>query len=96
MRNLSELREHREEILACARQYGAQSVRVFGSVSRGQARSDSDIDFLVRFDSTRSLVDQIGLIQDLAALLGVQVDVVDESGLSPHLKSKVMDEAVPL
>jgi predicted nucleotidyltransferase len=96
MRDLSELRAHREEILACARHYGAQSVRVFGSVSRGQAGPDSDVDLLVRFESNRSLVDQIGLIQDLASLLGVPVDVVDETGLSPHLKSKVVDEAVPL
>lgn len=96
MRNLSELRAHRETILACARRYGAQSVRVFGSVSRGQANSNSDVDLLVRFESNRSLIDQAGLTQDLAALLGVQVDVVDESGLSPYLKSKVLDEGVPL
>ena len=96
MRNLRELRTHREKILACARQHGAQSVRVFGSVSQGQARSDSDVDLLVRFEMNRSLVDQIGLIQDLASLLGVPVDVIDESGLSPHLKTRIVDEAVPL
>ena len=96
MRNLSELRAHREQILACAQRHGAQSVRVFGSVSRGQGRSNSDVDLLVRFESNRSLLDQIGLIQDLASLLGVPVDVVDETGLSPHLKNKVVDDAVPL
>jgi predicted nucleotidyltransferase len=35
----------RSEILALARKYGARNVRIFGSVARGEARPDSDIDW---------------------------------------------------
>lgn len=44
------LHEKREEILALAARYGARNVRVFGSVARGTATAESDIDFLVTFD----------------------------------------------
>jgi len=52
------LRSRREEILEIARRYGASQVRVFGSVARGEANAESDIDFLVKFEPTRSLIDQ--------------------------------------
>jgi predicted nucleotidyltransferase len=96
MLSLKDLKANREGILTCARRYGAVAVQVFGSVPRGEGRPESDVDFLVRFEPERSLLDQIGLIQDLGALLGVPVDVVDENGLSPHLKESVVGETVPL
>lgn len=73
--------EHRDEILALARQHGAHDVRLIGSVARGDERQDSDIDFLVRFEPGRSLFDQAGLLHDLEELLGVGVDVVSEGSL---------------
>ena len=45
------LQTRREEILAAARRHGAYDVRIFGSVARGEARSDSDIDFLVKLEA---------------------------------------------
>lgn len=39
------LREKREDILSIANMYGASNVRVFGSVARGEADAESDIDF---------------------------------------------------
>jgi predicted nucleotidyltransferase len=70
------LKSGREEILAAARRRRASRVRVFGSVARGEAGPDSDVDFLVDFDPEASLVDQVGLIDDLQGLLGVGADVV--------------------
>ena len=77
------LRRRRQEVLAAATRRGASNVRVFGSVARGEDRPDSDLDFLVDFESSRSLIDLAGLILDLQDILGVPVDVVEASALGP-------------
>ena len=90
------LQEKREEVLAVAAKYGAHHVRVFGSVARGEADSDSDVDFLVEMEAERSLFDMGGLLMELQDLLGCQVDIVTEKGLRPRIRERVLNEAVPL
>jgi hypothetical protein len=90
------LKDQREDILRIARKHGARNVRVFGSVARGEARADSDVDFLVEMEPGRSLLDHVALIQDLEDQLGVRVDVVTEKALYQHLRERVLQEAVPL
>jgi uncharacterized protein len=90
------LQEKRQQILALAEKYGAHNIRVFGSVARGEARLDSDIDFLVELEPGRSLFDLGGLLYELQLLLGVEVDVVTEKGLRPRIREHVLREAVPL
>ena len=94
--NESSLREKRQQILALAEKYGARNVRVFGSVARGDARPDSDIDFLVELEPGRSLFDLGGLLYELQSLLGVEVDVVTEKGLRARIRERVLQEAIPL
>ena len=84
---------HREEILATARKHGAYNVRVFGSVARGEARPDSDIDFLVNLEAGRSLMDLARLLRELQSLLGKNVDVVTEAGLRPRIRPQVLKDA---
>ena len=84
---------HREEILATARKHGAYNVRVFGSVARGEARPDSDIDFLVNLEAGRSLMDLARLLRELQSLLGRNVDVVTEAGLRPRIRPQVLKDA---
>jgi uncharacterized protein len=55
------LKEKREEILRMAATHGARNVRVFGSVARGEADDQSDIDLVVEFEPRRSLLDHAGL-----------------------------------
>ncbi|HSA86724.1 MAG TPA: nucleotidyltransferase family protein [Nitrospira sp.] len=86
----------RAEILRLAQEHGAQNVRIFGSVARGEARPESDIDFLVKMEGGRSLLDLIQLGQDLEALLQRKVDVLTDEGLSPYLEERIHAEAVPL
>lgn len=86
----------RDEILRLAAKHGAFNVRIFGSVARGEARPDSDVDFLVEMESHRSLLDQVGLIQDLEDLLGRKVDVATETGLREHFRARILRDAVPL
>jgi len=90
------LSQRRDEILRIARKHGARNVRVFGSVARGQADQESDIDFLVEMDPERNLLDLGGLVMDLRELLGRDVDVISERGLKPRLSGRVLQEAVPL
>ncbi len=90
------LREKREQILALAEKYGARNVRIFGSVARGEVRSDSDIDFLVELEPGRSLFDLGGFLYDLQSLLGVDVDVVTEKGLRARIRERVLREAIQL
>jgi predicted nucleotidyltransferase len=86
----------RSAILGLAEKHGAQKIRIFGSVARGEANDASDIDFLVAMGPGRSLLDLVGLEQDLAELLGRRVDVVSEGGLSPYLRDRILREARPL
>ena len=90
------LREKRDEILRICAKHGARNVRVFGSVVRGEAGEDSDVDLLVEFEPGRSLLDQAGLVLDLEELLGRKVDVVTERGLYWLLRRRILKEARPL
>ena len=90
------LREKREDILRIAREYGAYNVRIFGSVARGDDDDQSDIDLLVDMERGRSLMSLAGLLVDLEELLECQVDVVPEDSLRERIKSRVLQEAVPL
>jgi predicted nucleotidyltransferase len=95
--NISELlKDKREAILQIAAKHGARNVRVFGSVARGEADDQSDIDFLVDMEPGRSLLDLGGLLMDLQDLLGRNVDVVTERGLKPRIRERVLHEAVAL
>jgi predicted nucleotidyltransferase len=85
----------RAEIRRVASSHKARSIAVFGSVARGDATPDSDVDFLVEFEPGSSLLDLIHLTDDLAALLGRSVDVVSVGGLKPR-DSLIREEAVAL
>ncbi len=86
----------REDILHTATKYGAFNVRIFGSVARGEADAESDIDLLVDMEPSRSLFDLGGLLTDLEDLLGCNVDVVTEDSLRARIKERVLKEAVAL
>jgi predicted nucleotidyltransferase len=88
--------ERREEILRLARQRGAHSLRVFGSVARNEADENSDLDLLVSWEPGRSLMDHAGLVQDLQDLLGMKVHVGTEKSLHWYVRERILREATPL
>lgn len=90
------LKKNRDEILRLALLHGAYNVRVFGSVVRGEAGAESDIDFLVEMEQGRSLFDRAAFMLALQELLGRRVDVATERGLKAVLRDQVLQEAVPL
>ncbi len=90
------LREKREDILRLAKEHGASNVRIFGSIARNEADSESDIDLLVKLENGRSLLDLIGLWMDLEELLQHKVDVISEGGLKGNFGKRVLEDAVAL
>jgi predicted nucleotidyltransferase len=91
------LKDRRDDILRLADKHGATRVRVFGSVARGEARPDSDIDLLVDWDMSRiSAWGGAGLDIELERLLGRKVDITTEDGLHWYIRDRVLREAVPL
>jgi len=90
------LKEKRDDILRLAAKYGAENVRVFGSVARGDAGPESDVDFLINMAPGRTLFDLGGFLYELRELLGLPIDVVPEKALKENIRSKVLEEAVPL
>ena len=85
-----------DAIRRIARIHGATKLRMFGSRARGTGTEKSDLDLLVEFEAERDLLDLVALKQDLEALLGCKVDVVEEGALSPYLKERVIRQAVSL
>lgn len=93
---LTEIRNKRDEILRIAARYGVTHVRIFGSVARGDAKPESDIDFLVEYPARFSLLDLAGLVNDLEALLGHRVEIASGTNLREELRPYIMRDAVPL
>ncbi len=96
MITLEQLRARRTELLALANTYKAENVRVFGSVARGEANENSDVDLLVHFRPGASLFDLMDLQEASTALLNTKVDVISDRGLSPYLKDRILNDAIPV
>lgn len=90
------MKEKRQEILRISAKHGATNVRIFGSVARGDAGPDSDLDLLVDVGPNPSPFFPGGLLTDLEALLGKKVDIVTPGGLHWYIRDRVLQEAVPL
>ena len=96
MVSLDDIRRKRDVILHIAARHGARNVRVFGSFVRGEATEQSDLDLLVHMEQDRSLLDRIGMINDMEDLLGRKVDVVNDQALHHTLRDRILREVVAL
>ncbi|MGD0947396.1 MAG: nucleotidyltransferase family protein [Candidatus Binatia bacterium] len=90
------LQQHRDEILALAAQHGARNVRVFGSMAREDAQTESDVDLLIEMEEGRSLLDLATLKVDLEERLDRSFDIVTEPALHWFIRDRVLKEAEPL
>ena len=88
--------DKRDTILQLIAQYGASNVRVFGSVARGEARQDSDVDFLVTFPDDKSIFEMVGLWLDLKQLMGRDVSLVADGIDDERFLRNALKDAVPL
>ena len=86
----------RSKVAAPMRRHGVIHASLFGSVARGDANPESDVDLLVEFEQGRSLLDLAGLRLDLIEALGRAVDVTTRNGLHPKLRRRILSDLVPL
>lgn len=91
-----ELLQKRADILRIAKRHGAGNVRVFGSMARGEADDQSDLDLLVEMREGSSLLDHAALWLELQEIFTRKVDVVSENGIKDRIRERVLREAVPL
>jgi predicted nucleotidyltransferase len=96
MSALEVLRAKQCEIQSIAAKHGAGNLRVFGSVARGDARENSDVDLLIDIVGPTTPWFPGGLLTDLETALGRRVDIVIARSLHPLLRESVLKEAVPL
>jgi uncharacterized protein len=89
---IAKLREHAPELRAA----GVVHLRVFGSIARGEASPESDIDLLADFDKTRLLtLVTVGRLQsDLTDLLGANIDLSSEEWMKEPVRKQALREAV--
>ena len=90
------IQSKRDEILRIAERHGARDVRVFGSVARGEATDESDIDLLVSTTEQTTPWFPAALVGELERVLGRKVDIVTEDGLYWLLRRRILQEARPL
>lgn len=94
-RRLEEIRgELRALLPELRRRYPIAYLGLFGSWVRGEQRPDSDLDILVEFDGPISLFGYVGLQEELAARLGMPVDLVQRRGLKPFIGARILAEVV--
>lgn len=74
--------------------YGAKKISIFGSYARGEADPESDIDIIVEFSERKSLLDIVGIEQELSEALGMKVDLLTEKSISPYLVDRIKKEMV--
>ena len=80
------------KLIEICRRNDASMVGLFGSVARGEATPDSDIDLLVRFSRRKSLLALIRLERELSDALARRVDLQTEAALSPYLRDRILSE----
>jgi len=92
MANLEVIKKKVRPVL---KKYGIQKAGVFGSTARGETEIN-DVDLLVKIDQKISLLDFIGIQQELEDELDMKVDLVEYDSLKPALKEDILKEEVPV
>jgi uncharacterized protein len=93
---LDEVRAQRDKIVELGRRFGVRNIRVFGSVARGEATADSDLDLLVDVDRGHGYLDMAGFALGVEDALGVLTQVATPRGLKLRIRDRVLREAVAL
>lgn len=93
---LNRVLRHRAAIRRIVSDHGGSNPRLFGSVARGEAREDSDIDLLIDLGQGHTLFDLAAMRAELEDLLEVPIDVVTTSGLEAEVRENVLSEALAL
>ncbi len=83
-----------DKLVKLLKKHGVKKIVIFGSYVRGEARPDSDIDVIVEFKNRKSLLDLVGIEQELEDELGIRVDLLTEKSISPYLIDNIRKESI--
>ena len=81
-----------EKIVQILKSKGARKIAIFGSYVRGEEKPESDIDIIVEFSERKSLLDLVGIEQELSDAVGMRVDLLTEKSISPYLIDRIKKE----
>ena len=81
-----------KKIVSILARYRVKKIAIFGSYARGEAKPESDVDILVEFSERKSLLDLVGIEQELSEALGVKADLLTEKSISPYLIDRIKKE----
>lgn len=84
----------RNSILPILKRYDVKKAAVFGSYARGEETGTSDVDMMVEFSGKKSLLDLVGLQQDLEEETGVEFDVSTFKAIHPLVKDQIYKEQI--
>jgi predicted nucleotidyltransferase len=90
------LRRQRRRLLDAAEKHGVGSLRVFGSLARGEEKAASDVDLLVDLKPGRTLLNLAAFRREAAEILDLPVDVATADMLKERIRDEVLGEALPL
>jgi len=91
-----QLRRQRRRLLDAAEKHGVGHLRAFGSLARGEATTESDVDLLVDLKPGRTLLDLAAFRREAGEILGLSVDVATTDMLKERIRDEVLSEALPL
>jgi hypothetical protein len=80
------------KLVEICRQNDVSKIGVFGSMARGEATEQSDIDLIVEFSKRKSLLALVALERQMSETLGRRVDLLTEAALSPYLRDTIMND----
>ncbi len=81
-----------EKLIHILKKYGAKRIEIFGSYARGDAKAESDLDVIVEFKNVKSLLELVGIEQELEDSLGIKVDLLTKDAISPYLIDRIEKE----
>jgi uncharacterized protein len=90
------LRRQRRRLLEAAKKHGVGHLRAFGSLARGEATAESDVDLLVDLKPGRTLLDLAAFRREAGEILDLPVDVATADMLKDRIRDEVLSEALPL
>ena len=91
--NLILTKEIEEKVISFLKECGSKKISIFGSYVRGEATPESDLDIIVDFEESISLLDIVGFEMDLSERLGIKVELLTEKSISPYIIEDVLAEA---
>ena len=82
-----------EKLVHILKKHGAKKIKIFGSYARGEQKEASDLDVIVEFEKRKSLLELVGIEQELEDHLGIKIDLLTEASISPYLMERIKKES---